>query len=193
MGKVTDKRFQMIPFFNRLFPPSSPEITSPGRILHDILPVFPALPPSLFLERTDIVTISTVNPATLVVFPANGVPTGRFMWVHGATWEQRTAISAAQGMAFISVRKTNEIGGEVHMAQGHFSQTGFLPPLSTHSAQQGSTIAGAALGGGIGGFIVPQGMQVHASTSATPAATTIYVLKLMFTEGDIGELFPPIS
>jgi hypothetical protein len=193
VSRVNTKTSQLTSWLNRVFPPSSPRVTQPQTMDEEMKLFMPALPPSLWLERADIVALSTVNPATFLTFPVNGVQRGRAIWAHCVTWEVATAVQTAQGKAFISVRKFGVPGTEVHMAMGHFDQSTLLTPLSSHAIQQGAGIASAAIGGGCGGFFIPQGMELHCSTAGTPAATTTYLMKILYTEFDIGELCLGVS
>lgn len=195
-SRVNTKSSQLYQWINRIFPPSSPRVTQPAEMDEVMKLVMPALPPSLLMERCDIQHVDTVNPATLAVFPTNGlgVPRGRFMWVHACDWQFFSGANlAVAGWAGIAVRKVGAPAGQlVTMATGFFGATTNLEFVGTHSLSV-NPLTPSQLGGGVGSFLVPQGMEIFASTAATPGATSIFRLNVMYTECDIGELIPGIS
>lgn len=191
-SKVTTKSNQLAQWINRIFPPSSPRVTQPGEINEQMILQMPALPPSLLFERTAIEVVDTVNPATLARFPANllGVPKGKFLWVHAADWFKFSGEVIADGWSAIQVRANGAIPA-ITVGSGRIMLGTFQAYATTHSIAAAPTSIGI-LGGGVGGFIVPQGFEIAASTTANPG-TAVFRLAVMYTACDIGELIPGIS
>jgi hypothetical protein len=200
MSLVTTKRFQMFSFLNRIFPPSSPKITSPGEIDEIIKLVNYALPPSLVTERSAVQSSLSVNPATLV--QTQVVPTGMFWWVHAAELIVNATGTLAGNNAqhgFITIQ-SGVVGSFVHVARGLFQPQDKTASISSHSIQTTSysSFDGGGPGfftgggGGCGGFIVPQGMRL-AGSCVGPIGTAVLQLNFLFTECDIGEMIPSVG
>lgn len=192
-NRVTAKRQQLFPWLNRVFPPSSPRITQPGLIDETVKLQMPALPPSLMLERTALLSIDSILLSTAIPFPI--VPTGKFWWVHAASFITLNAVVGAAGFAFILVDQA-VAGIYVVMAVGVFETTDIASGCHSHATSINTTAglgSGAAGGGGAGGFLVPQGFRVNMVTGATPSGNANFKGTVMYTEGDIGELSPSVS
>jgi len=160
----------------------------------------PALPPSLILERTAITSFLSVNPATLVQAPV--VPTGRFWWVHAADMYVNAGgalggTNAIFGFIFIA---SGIPGDDVMVGQGLLQPQDLTSRIVTHAnlVTSYSSFAGGGPGfftgggGGVGGFLIPQGMRLQGAIPG-PIGTAVLRLAVMFTECDIGELIPNVS
>lgn len=197
MARINDRKGQLNRWLKNIFPPSSPRYAQPNELEEIIRLYMPALPPSLVYERMGYQTGVTVNPATQLFFPSTagdeafgaveaGVPLGEYYWVLGARFESSVAAPSTGGKAFIGLKHVGD-PREVGMSQG-FLGASLLDFVDLHSLNIVSTPA--QMGGGVGPTVIPPTYNLHFSTGATPAATTLFNATIVYCRLTIGELHP---
>lgn len=184
-------KLALIDWLNKFYPPSSDSIHKPESLSEGVQLVQRSLPSSLIFDRLELREASTINPSTLL--NVGGPPAGRFWWVHAADWTVQNGVVSSNGISSIQVINPNFLDRAVTIAQGVFMLENILVRTFTRSL---GVTSGATFGFGAGGtggsFIVPQGHELVANTSAIPGPTTTFRLSWLFAELVSGEEFPEI-